>query len=1050
MRNILFAAACLALIGTGGWGQTQVFLDDFGRSSLITGAPTNYSTTVTAGDGGASTVSNSFLSLTNDATAAANANGITYVSGLTSDFLPPFSTTLSANPGVVEWTFNFRYNRTTNPAGFTAGNYGTAIILASSSASFHDAGNGYAIAYGNASTPDPIRLVRFTGGLTGTVTTIISSGTDDIAAVNNFVSVRVAYDPAGNNWALYVRDDGASAWADPSSGVVTQKGSTTSDNTYTATSLTNFGLYWSYATAANQSSQFDNFRVTVAAGAAPNIIVSTSSLSSFGTVQVGSASSEQFYTVSGSNLTNDITITAPTGFEISATSGSGFGSLITLPQSGGTVPGTIIYVRFGPAAAGAYAGSIVHTSTGAATQNVSVSGTGVEPIPFQVVFHETLGSVSGTTTIAAHAAVNGFDNDNLSFSGSADLRATTASSGYPRASAGANVFFTTTVGTNFQITGINTTGLNNLLLSFGIFKSTTASDGSDFIVEVSSDGLTYVPLSFAALPTGVGTATWHYLTASGSIPAVENLRIRFRQNGTASQYRLDDVLLRNDAAAPTITADGTTTLCEGQSATLTSSAAAAYLWSTSATTQSINVSSAGSYTVTVTDAKGNTATSSPLEVTVIPAVADAGAISGPAAVSLGQTGVEYSIAAVSGATQYTWTVPSDATISSGQGTASIIVDWGSTSGDVTVTPGNACFSGAPSSLAVTVAQLVGTVSGTVSLSTEGGMPNVTVKLLDGNGASLQTFPAVLTDPMGQYAFTNLPSGADYQVMIIEPLGYAVDANPKAVSLPPGGMATVDFLLTPSVITNRARGAGYWKHQFDEHRCRRHRWDETLAQLNAYIAAVHHYYTPHFDIFEDLLTIEDWDDVLSLRRHPTMLDRARKQLAALVMNFVSLKIGQHTIVSWDNRTAGDVLTYVSLLVADGNPANDGLARELAMKVNNRTKISAGIIPPGAILYKDARGTIAWTFDIPNQFVLFPNYPNPFNPTTTISYDIPEDGRVLLNVYNLLGQEVARLVDEVVLAGRYYVEWNAVRMASGMYICKLTAGPFSQSRKMMLLK
>ncbi|HXG01380.1 MAG TPA: T9SS type A sorting domain-containing protein [Bacteroidota bacterium] len=1050
MRNILLAAACLASIGTGGWGQTQVFLDDFGRSSLTTGAPTTYSTTVTAGDGGASIVSNSFLSLTNDATAAANANGITYVSGLTTDFLAPFSTTLNANPGVVEWTFNFRYNRTTNPAGFTAGNYGTAIILASSSASFHDAGNGYAIAYGNASTPDPIRLVRFTGGLTGVVTSIISSGTDDIAAVNNYVSVRVTYDPVGDTWTLYLRDDGASAWTDPSSGVVTQKGSTTSDNTYTATSLTNFGFYWSYATAANQTSQFDNFRVAVATGATPTIIVSASSLSSFGMVQVGSTSSEQSYTVSGSNLTNDITMTAPAGFEISTTSGSGFGNLIVLPQSGGTVPGTTIYVRFVPAAAVAYAGSIVHTSTGATTQNVTVSGTGVEPIPFQVVVHETMGAVSSTTTIAAHAGVNGFDNDNLSFSGSADLRATTASSGYSGASGGANVFFTTTVGTSFQIAGINTTGLNDLLLSFGIFKSATASDGSDFLVEVSSDGVTYNSLSFSALPTGAGTATWHYRTASGSIPAVENLHIRFRQNGTASQYRLDDVLLRNDAAAPTITADGTTTLCEGQSVTLTSSAAAAYLWSTSATTQSINVSSAASYTVTVTDAKGNMATSNPLEVTVIPAVAVAGVISGPGTVSPGQTGVAYSIVAVSGATQYTWTVPSDASISSGQGTTSITIDWGSTSGDVTVTPSNNCFNGASSSLAVTVAQLVGSVSGTVSLSTGGGMPNVTVKLLDGNGASLQNFLAVLTDAMGQYAFTNVPSGADYQVMIIEPLGYAVDANPKAVSLPPGGTATVDFLLTRSVITNRARGAGYWKHQFDEHRCRRHRWDETLAQLNAYIAAVHQYYTPHFDIFEELLTIEDWDDVLSLRRHPTMLDRARKQLAALVMNFVSLKIGQYTIVSRDDRTAGDVLTYVSLLVADGNPANDGLARELAMKVNNRTKIGAGIIPPGAILYKDARGTIAWTFGIPSEFALFQNYPNPFNPTTTISYDIPEDGRVLLNVYNALGQEVARLVDEVMHAGRYYVEWNAGTMSSGMYIYKLTTGSFSQSRKMVLLK
>lgn len=1052
MKRILLVGMAVVLLGARGGGQTAVFLDDFNRSSLTTGAPTTYATTVTAGDGGASIVSSSFLSLTNDATAAANGNGITYVSGLTTDFAAPYNTTLSANGGVVEWTFNFRYNRTTNPAGFTAGNYGTAIILAASSASFHNAGNGYAIAYGNASTPDPIRLVRFTGGLTGTVTTIISSGTDDIAAVNNFVSVRVTYDPGGDNWALYVRDDGASGWADPSSGVFTQRGTTTSDNTYTSTAMTDFGFYWSYATAANQTSQFDNFRVTVASVAAPAIVVSTLSLPSFGDVLVGSASTEQSYTVSGSNLTDAISITAPSGFEISTTSGSGFGSSVILAQSGGSVPPTTIYVRFVPVAALVYSGNVTHTSTGAAAHNVAVSGTGVAAptLPFQVVFHETMGSVASTTPIVSHAAANGFDNDHLTFSGTADLRSTSASSGYTGASGGANVFFTATVGTNFQIAGVNTTGLNELKLSFGIFKSTALSDGSDFIVEVSTDGITYDPLSFAALPTGSGTAIWHYRTATGAIPAAENLRIRFRQNGTTTQYRIDDVLLRNETPDPTITPDGSATLCEGQSVTLTSSAAASYLWSTSETTQSIVVSVAGSYSVTVTDAVGNTATSSAVGVTVTPTVAAAGPISGPTAVSSGQTGVAYSIADVIGATEYTWAVPLGATIVSGQGTTSIAVDWGSTSGDVTVTPSNNCFTGTSNSLTVTLTHTLGTISGTVSVSGGGGVANVTVKLLDADGASLDGFPAVMTNASGQYAFNDVPSGLDYQVMIIEPLGYTVDANPKAFSLPGGGSATVDFTLTPAVIANRARGVGYWKHQFDEHRCRRHRWDETLTQLNSYIALVHQHYTPHFNVFENLRTIDDWDDVLSLRRHPSMLDKAKKQLAAMVMNFVSLKIGQYTVVTRDDRTAGDVLTHVSMLVADGDPSNDALARELAMKVNNRMKISAGIIPPGTILYKRGNATLTWTFGVPDEFALAQNYPNPFNPTTTIVYDVPVDGRVTLHVYNVLGQEIATLVDEPVRAGRHFVEWNAVGVSSGVYFCKIVCGSYTQTKKMTLLR
>jgi len=110
-------------------------------------------------------------------------------------------------------------------------------------------------------TPDPIRLVKFSGGLTGTITTIISSGNNDISAANNYVSVRVKYEPTADNWSMYIRDDGGSSWADPSAGVSNQKGSTISDNTYTSISLTHFGFYWAYATAAVQSSQFDNFGV---------------------------------------------------------------------------------------------------------------------------------------------------------------------------------------------------------------------------------------------------------------------------------------------------------------------------------------------------------------------------------------------------------------------------------------------------------------------------------------------------------------------------------------------------------------------------------------------------------------------------------------------------------------------------------------------------------------------------------------------------------------------------------------------------------------------
>ncbi|MDZ7366568.1 MAG: hypothetical protein ONB43_11950 [candidate division KSB1 bacterium] len=89
-------------------------------------------------------------------------------------------------------------------------------------------------------------------------------------------------------------------------------------------------------------------------------------------------------------------------------------------------------------------------------------------------------------------------------------------------------------------------------------------------------------------------------------------------------------------------------------------------------------------------------------ISVCPGVGAAGAITGSSSVCANATGVSYSISAVSGATSYTWTVPAGASVASGQGTTSITVDWGATSGNVTVTPSNSCNTGTANSLAVTV------------------------------------------------------------------------------------------------------------------------------------------------------------------------------------------------------------------------------------------------------------------------------------------------------------------------------------------------------------
>jgi photosystem II stability/assembly factor-like uncharacterized protein len=88
--------------------------------------------------------------------------------------------------------------------------------------------------------------------------------------------------------------------------------------------------------------------------------------------------------------------------------------------------------------------------------------------------------------------------------------------------------------------------------------------------------------------------------------------------------------------------------------------------------------------------------------------------------------------------------------------------------------------------------------------------------------------------------------------------------------------------------------------------------------------------------------------------------------------------------------------------------------------------------------------------PTKFSLEQNYPNPFNPSTTIRYQIPQDGIVTLKIYNILGSEVATLVNEEKVAGKYEVNFNASSLASGVYVYKIQSGSFIKSKKMILIK
>jgi fibronectin-binding autotransporter adhesin len=271
---LCLAATCLVALNRDAVAQTTttVFQDTFttGNSATWTTSGTIGSSawSVTrSGDDWGARINNSQLELTNTASATPNVNGWVYASTPTSGFTSPWSSTLSSNPGLVTWEFNMRQIRT-DPAGFGVGSYGAAFVLGATSSTVATSGSGYAIVLGgggSVASTDPIRLARFTGGLQGTLTDVIS-GTGVFADIGaEYLSVRVTYNPTSNAWLLY--GGTASSFGDPT-GTLSLTGSAT-NNTYTGTTLTSMGGYWQGSTAANQTAFFDNVYVKVEQAASP-------------------------------------------------------------------------------------------------------------------------------------------------------------------------------------------------------------------------------------------------------------------------------------------------------------------------------------------------------------------------------------------------------------------------------------------------------------------------------------------------------------------------------------------------------------------------------------------------------------------------------------------------------------------------------------------------------------------------------------------------------------------------------------------------------------
>ena len=156
------------------------------------------------------------------------------------------------------------------------------------------------------------------------------------------------------------------------------------------------------------------------------------------------------------------------------------------------------------------------------------------------------------------------------------------------------------------------------------------------------------------------------------------------------------------------------------------------------------------------------------------------------------------------------------------------------------------------------------------------------------------------------------------------------------------------------------------------------------------------------------------------------------------------------------------TYDYVLSTWGGIDNDGIRLDTSEFSPGSAFLLVGVgtnfqpVWEGEIIYGNPAGVrFVEESTLPNHFSLGQNYPNPFNPTTDISFDIPVNSHVNLTVYNVLGQEVKRIINRDMAAGRYVATWDGKTqsgkaVSSGVYFYKLEAGDFSDTKKMMILK
>jgi len=338
--------------------------------------------------------------------------------------------------------------------------------------------------------------------------------------------------------------------------------------------------------------------------------------------------------------------------------------------------------------------------------------------------------------------------------------------------------------------------------------------------------------------------------------------------------------------------------------------------------------------------------------------------------------------------------------------------------------------------------LLGGIEGTVVTVCGGNTTpaaGVTVDLFTTGNVMLQS---VATDVNGHYSFPGLEVGS-YKITIVTPAGFVADEETKTTSVSMGQPTVVDFQLSCLPIKPDARSHGYWKHQVNSYLSGKGKAQETLDNMVYWINEISVHFNGNLlnpvkmiEIDPEIDKLVALDKLLTVNKDGTMLDRAKMQAVALLLNVVSLKLSQAQVISANGANVSQAITYVNQLIMDKVTSNDERAKDIADYINNGKTVPSGWIPISTpIIYyeRDRQGAIVY---------LGKGCPNPFSSTASIAFALKGNGLVPveLKVFDVTGRVVKTLISEALVPGQHSVGWNGMsdegaKVSSGVYFYEL---------------